>query len=650
MNIKILDSWLREYIKTKASAKQISQLLSLSSASVERVEKYKNDFVYGIEVTTNRPDLMSVVGLAAETAAILPQFGIDATFIKPPLKTFRPEGDLEIHIKNNNSLVNRVCAAILEIKMKNSPITIKERLETSGIRSLNNIVDVTNYVMREIGHPVHAFDYDRLTTKTLIIRESKKGETITTLDQKTYQLPGGDIVADNGNGEIVDLLGVMGTLNSIVTHNTKRILLFLDNNEPNHIRKTSMSLGIRSEAAVLNEKGVDPEKALKALLRGIELYCEIADAKLMSKIIDIYPNKPKGKHLTISEEKINRNIGIEIPLQTSFSVLDRLGFNPRKNNKAISVTVPSSRMNDVTIEEDLIEEIARVYGYHNIPSKLPVDEKVTAYSPTISSFFWESRIKQALKYWGFTEVYTYSMVAEYMFEGPIEDAVAIKNPLTDDLVYMRNTLTPSLLHVLYENKANAEIKIFEIANVYIKRENGLPYEFPKLAGVLKKPKINYFEVKGIIEQLLKDLGIEHVSFKKRKAGGLGADIYIKEKQIGEIEFLEANIIDFELNLELLLQHAILTKVYKPLAKYPPIIEDLALIVNEDVSTEELIETLQKQSSLIVHVSLLDQYENTRTFHILYQHPEKNLTTDDVMPIRQKILKVLEGKFNARLKK
>ncbi len=315
MNIKILDSWLREFIKTKASAKQISDYLSLTSISVERLEKYKNDFVYDIEVTTNRPDLMSVIGIASEASAVLPQFDIAATYVTPHVKKFKQEDNLTNYIKNDSSLVNRICAAILEVKMGESPPHVKERLETSGIRSLNNIVDVTNYVMREIGHPVHAFDYDRLTTKKLIVRESKKGEKITTLDGKVYILPGGDIVADNGEGEIIDLLGIMGTQNSVVTNDTKRILLFTDNNQPYHIRKTSMFLGIRSEAAVLNEKGIDPRKALDALLAGIELYYKIADAKLVSKIIDIYPNIHKEKRLAIDEEKINKIIGVSIPLK-----------------------------------------------------------------------------------------------------------------------------------------------------------------------------------------------------------------------------------------------------------------------------------------------------------------------------------------------
>ena len=182
MNIKILDSWLRDYVKTKATPQEIGELLSLSSVSVERIEKYGNDFIYDIEVTTNRPDLMGVVGIARETATVLKQNGIDATFLLPKLsKPQTPKTNL-IEIKNDPRLANRICAVVMNIKVGQSPKEIRERLETSGTRSLNNLIDVTNYVMKTIGHPTHVFDFDRLNTKILIIREAKKGEVIKTLD------------------------------------------------------------------------------------------------------------------------------------------------------------------------------------------------------------------------------------------------------------------------------------------------------------------------------------------------------------------------------------------------------------------------------------------------------------------------------------
>lgn len=651
MNIKILDSWLREYLKTKASAKTIADLLSLTSVSVERLEKFgKNDFTYDIEVTTNRPDLMSVVGLAREAAVVLQQSSIQAAFIPPKIsKPEKAKNKLPINIKNNPKLVGRIMAVIMSVDLDKSPQYIKDRLEASGIRSINNLIDVTNYVMRETGHPTHVFDYDRLTTKTLEIRESKKGESLITLDDKEYILKGEDIVADDGTGKIIDLLSVMGTKNSVVTDATKRILFFIDNCDPNRIRKTSMSLGIRSEAAVLNEKGVDPELALNAMLRGIELFEEIANGEVLSDIIDIYPNKPLTKKVEITEERINSIIGIKIPLKTSENILKKLGFEVMPKTNGLSITVPSWRNKDVEISEDIIEEIARIYGYHKLPSTLPPLNSVENYHLSKDIFYWEKRIKESLKYLGFTEVYTYSMVSEDLLEGPTTQAVSINNPLTEDMVYLRKTLVPNLLQAIRENPNKEEMKIFELANIYIPRLKDLPQEILMLAGVIKKQKISFFEIKGIIEQLLSDTGIRNISFEKGDKGGLEVNIKLASEVLGNIEILNENIADFELNFEMILKHANLTKIYREIPKYPPIIEDVNITIDPNITYAEISSFIKSQSSLISEVNLIDAYQNTKTFRIKYQDSQKTLTNEEVSKIREKILKSLTQKFPAGVK-
>ncbi len=232
MNIQILDSWLREYLKTKASPKQIAEKLSLTSVSIERIEKWRDDFLYDIEITSNRPDLASVTGLAREAGAVLPQSGTDATFVPPifssseaPAKSRSNYDDgsrqaRTITIEDKTNKINRICGAVMEVSVKDSPKEIQDRLESSGIRSLNNLIDITNYVMRVTGHPVHVFDYDRLGTNKLILREAKKGETIVTLDKKVYTLSAGDLIADDGTGRIVDLLSIMGLDNSVTCYDT----------------------------------------------------------------------------------------------------------------------------------------------------------------------------------------------------------------------------------------------------------------------------------------------------------------------------------------------------------------------------------------------------------------------------------------------
>ena len=642
MNIKIVDSWLREYLDTKATPLEIARELSLSSVSVERVEKIGSDSVYDIEVTTNRPDLMSVLGIAREAGAVLK----NATFndlkpIKPPSSAIK----FPIEIKNDPRLTNRICAVVLEVKVGDSPKDIKERLENSGIRSLNNLIDVTNYVMREIGHPTHVFDFDLLKTKKMIIRESKNGETLTTLDGKRHILSGKDIVADDGTGKIIDLLGVMGTANSVINENTKKILFFIDNNNPVNIRNTSMNLGIRSEAAILNEKGVDPNLCLKALLRGIELYEKIADAKVISEIFDHYPNKPKTKTLRVNNEKINRIIGADINPSKSVEILNKLGFRTIKLAKEIEVEIPTIR-SDVRIDEDIIEEIARIYGYHNLESIVPtfLSNKIVPYG---NDFYFEKRIKNALKYYGFTEVYTYSLVSEDFFDGPIENAIKLKNPLSKDMIYLRNTLIPSLLNVSSNNKTSDELKVFEIANIYLKKPNDLPEEIPTFSGILRKKHASFYELKGIIEQVLNDLGIKDLTSKKSTKAGIGASLYINKEYLGEIEVLDTDLIDFELNFALILKHATIKKVFKPFAKFPPIIEDLSVISN--TQTQEIINFIKSKNENIIDVTLSDSYKDSRTFHIVYQNLERNLTKEEVAKIREKIISGLKNEFNTTIK-
>lgn len=652
MNIKILDSWLREYLKTSATPKQIAEKLSLSSVSVERIEKFKtNDWVYDIEVTTNRPELMSILGIAREAATVLPQSGIKASFTEPKLtmpKVTIKNGP-KMTIKNDKNLVYRILAVIMEVNLKDSPQYVKDRLESTDIRSLNNVIDVTNYIMREIGHPTHVFDYDRLTNHTLIIREAKRGEKIKTLDDKVYTLSGGDIVADDGTGQIVDLLGVMGTANSVVTNDTKRILFFIDSVAHTRIRKTSMEHGIRTEAAVLNEKNLNPEYAADAFAAGVKLFEKIANAKIVSNIIEIYETKPKATKISVTEEKINSVVGITIPLKTSVEILTKLGFEVKLKGTTLDVIVPPKKSGlDMQITEDIIEEIARVYGYHNIPGSLPPITSKEYVHIEKSDLFWEDRIKDSLKYWGFTEVYTYPMVSKELITSKHEDAVTIHNPLNEEFVFMRQTLIPSLLQVADNNPDHTVIKIFEIANIYEKTRE-LPRQAMRLSGLIRKPKNSFYEVKGLVEQLLDDLGITALSFTNLPAERNGATIYISKKELGVIEIIDDTTIDFELDLSVLLAHVRQKRTYTPPSKYPPLVEDIAVIAPSDVTTGDLLEALAKQSPLITEVTLLDKYQETRTFHIVYQSMSKNLTSEDIKPIREKILKLLHETFHAKLK-
>jgi phenylalanyl-tRNA synthetase beta chain len=645
MNILIPNSWLKDYLETNATPTQFADAMSLTSVSIERLEKVGDDIVFDIEVTTNRPDLMSIEGIAREASAVLPQQGYKAVFkprkVSVAIKT-TGESPL-LKIKNDKTLVNRILAVLAEVELGPSPELISKRLEKTGIRAINNVVDATNYIMREVGHPSHVFDYDRIPNQTLIIRRSKKSEKISTLDEKEYILPGNDIVADDGTGNIIDLLGIMGTSNSVVTPTTKRVVLFLDNNNPNLLRQTSMNLGIRTEAAVLNEKGLDPELMMPTMLRGIELLKENAQAKILSPIIDIYPNKPISKNLKLKTEKINSLIGVEIPTTTIIEILTHLGFGVKSDRGFLNIEVPTIRNNDIEIPEDIIEEVARVYGYHKIPNSLPAFAQQNYYHQEKNEFYWIQKVKDALFHWGLNEVYTYSMVSEELFDGPIERSVKLKNPLTEDRVYLRNSLTPSLIEVVQNNKSREELRLFEIANVYFKK-TGLPDEIQHLAVILKHEGVNFYEAKGIVEQILNLLGIKNYNFSKKDDGVEGAVVNVGTKKVGVIEVLGE--VTFEIDITELLKHARETKVYKEPAKFPPIIEDLRFEIAPHYTFHEIESEIKKVSDLVYDVALLDVYENKKTFRITFLDRTKNLTNEDVAPIRDTIYNCLSTNFKA----
>lgn len=650
MNIKLSHNWIKDFVTTATPPEKIAEYLSLTSVSVERMEKIEDDIIFDIEVTQNRPDLMSAQGIAREVAAILPQFGENAKFHEHTLSNESISNTkLPLVIKNDTNLVGRICAVAFEVQVRESPAKIRHRLETSGIRSLNNIIDVTNYVMREIGHPTHVFDLDLLSTKVMRIAEAKKGEKIVTLDNKIHTLHGGDIVAYNDSGEIIDLLGVMGTKNSVVNKNTKRVLFFIDNNEPHQIRRTSMSLGIRSEAAVLNEKGVDPKLAMMALKRGMELFEEIADGRQISEIIDIYPSPRAANKIAVTKEKIETIIGVRIPEEIITKSLPQLGFDVIKNKDSYSITPPSFRIDDVQIEEDIAEEVARIYGYHNIPNILPPASSLVPYSLTKDRFYWEGLTKNFLKDIGYTECYTYSMVSETQYEGKKDNAFILSNELNSEHSIMRTTLIPSLLSVLKENPTKDTIRIFEIANTYQNAsKDGLPEEILHFAGIVKGARESFYATKGILENIFRLLGIENAHFEPISTGGEGADILIGKEIVGNIEVFDEQTYLFEMNFDTVVANASNKKNYTPIALYPPIIEDLRFIIDPKFTYKNIVTFIKDQSDLIEKVELLDIYKDKKTFRIYYQDRKKNLTNEDITPIRQKLISSLQKKFGATI--
>lgn len=662
MNIQILHSWLLEYLDTNATPAKIAECLSLCGPSVEKIEKHGNDWLYDIEVTTNRVDMMSVYGIAREAAVILPQFDIKASL--KPLKLSKPQApkeSLPLIVKPNEKLVKRSMGIVLtDIKNWKTPEWMKTRLEASGIRSLNAVIDITNYVMTEVGHPCHAFDYDKVKTHTILVRESKKGEKAITLDNKVYTLPVGSIVFDDGTGEIIDLPGIMGTKNSVVDSDTKKVLFWVENNDPVRIRKTSMTTGIRTVAATLNEKGVDPELAETALFRGIELYQEIVGATIASKVYSHYTKPYMKKNITLAKQFIDERLGVEVSKQRIEEILKNLDFEvkwekgrrqiadrARNDDSMLVVSVPSIRSNDISIAEDVVEEIARIYGYHNLPSEL-MTGKIP--DPLVNApFAFEMKAKRILAGMAGTEIYTFSLVSEN--EVNSKSALKLRNPLGGDSEYLRTSLASSLIKAAKENNGEKEpFHLFEMANVYLPKKKELPEEKMILAGIFVNTDFRH--AKGIVESLLDQLHINY-SFEIEDAPFYIQNTRLKiihgKQEVGRFGQLEnGGYLYYQFDVELLRKLYKEMPSYTPIPKYPSQVEDITLLIPERTPIGQIVEVIKNEMQ-VVDAQLSDIYENAYTFTITYQDPEKTLTDGEVEAVRVRILDELKKKFGVKVK-
>ena len=379
MDIKLPHSLLKEFLDTSARPEQIAKSLSLCGPTVDRITSYKNDYLYHIEVITNRIDSASAFGIAREAAAILPQFKYKAKIKNDPYQlNLKQLGDLPKNSPLNlqildNSLIPRFTAiALTNTQVKPSPKPVQDWLNLSGLRPLNNVIDITNELTLKYGQPVHAFDLDKIANQQLILRESKKGESITTLDGRVHHLQGGDIVIQDGSGRLIDLCGIMGGQSSAIDSNTKNVLLFVQTYEPKHIRKTSLYTQERTLAAQIFEKRPDPELVLPTLIAGVKLLEQRANAIISSNLIDLYPDPAKNKTINLDLNWLNQFAGISLkPTQVS-SILKKLGFTSKSiTSQVLRVTVPSWRHHDINLTQDLAEEIIRIHGYFLLTSNLP---------------------------------------------------------------------------------------------------------------------------------------------------------------------------------------------------------------------------------------------------------------------------------------
>lgn len=665
MNILIPHKWLLEHLETDAQPEKIQEYVSLCGPSIERIYDIAGDKVYDIEVTTNRVDAMSIRGIAREAAVILQQFDIDAQ-LKPLTlpKNLQPTGDpLPLpKITNDPTLSKRViCVVLAGVKRAPTPDWMAQRLEQTEQNVHDAVIDITNYVTHELGHPCHAFDYDKLmnTGGEIIVTQAEAGETFTTLDGNEFETVGGEVVFKNGEGEIIDLPSIKGTANTSIDDSTQNVLLLLESIEAEKVRFASMTHAIRTTAAQLMEKHVDPHLAKDVLLRGAQLYQELCDARIASEVYDDFPGDRKLDPVTVKLQTIHEYLGVPLTTQEIADILTQLECEVDINEDVLTVQPPTFRP-DLTIPADIVEEIARIYGYHRLPSVI-MDTEIPTQRQKGVNFSIESRVKRFLSAIGLQEIYSYSMVSEHIAlqTDALENHLKLQNPLTDDRVYLRKSLIPSLAEVLDQNTHVQKLTVFEIANVYLLRNNDLPEETLRLTIVsadTTQPSLetHYRNTIGMLESLLQQFFIDKVQITQTadSQGKVSVENPSSESgeivELGTVSVLAGNRVAIEIEFAKLLSVVQTHPTYQPVPKTAIVTEDMTFTLPEHTAVGEVIEAIQSVSELITSVELKDIYNQNYSFEITYYDPEKNLSSEDVQPIRKSISQQLNTTFTAQL--
>ena len=629
-----------------------------------------DDEVIDFELTSNRGDLLSILGMAYELGAIYKKDvkDIDLTY-KENKENIKDEFKIEIKTTD--------CPLFLAKKVKNvvikeSPKFIKNRLIASGIRPINNVVDISNYVMLETGQPLHYYDANRLGD-TLIVRNANCNEKLVTLDGNERNLNENDIVIANKN-EAVGLAGVMGGLSTEIENDTKDIIIESAIFDSIKIRKTSKKI-LRSEASNRFEKGLDPKRTYMAIERSCALLEKYADAEIVGGILVHDTIDKDEKVIEVRYEKVNKVLGIEIPKDEIVSILKALGFKTLEKEDIVIVTVPTRRL-DIKIEEDLIEEIGRIYGIDKIQGKLPeLPLKLGKYNKV------KREIKNKLASLGLNETLTYSLIPQsevHKFTTDTFEEIMLADPMSED----RNTLRYSLLYSLKEvfeyNNArnNSDISIFEIGKSFYK-ENNEYKEKLNLAVLLsgnyyldiKKTKVDFYILKGIVEELLDYLGFNgRYSFitgnvPSELHPGVSALINIQGNNIGIIGKLHPNVTKkdifvFEIDLDKLLSLHPSKMIYKDISKYPSIVKDVAFVVNKDVLNGDITALIKKAGGRMLNqIEVFDVYtgenvkenEKSIAYTLTFKDDSKTLSDEEVMQVFNKIINDVTSKLNCTVR-
>ncbi len=627
------------------------------------------DTVLDIEITTNRPDAAGMVGLAREAATILKRKLLWKASKLPKAKTIS-----SIKVAEKKLCPRYIGVRIDGVSIESSPWWLKRRLLSAGLRPINAVVDITNFVMLELGQPMHTFDADKLSANTLVVRSAKKGERMPALDGKTYSLEDGMLViADADKPQAV--AGVMGSETSAVTIGTTSIILEAATFDSVSVRRTARKLNLYSDSQLRFEKGLSMMAPPEAMARAVELVLELCGGKV-SGMTDIQAHPYKAPSYSITFAKIDELIGIPMKKTDCIDTLKRLGFIVKADAKKLTATSPWWRDHDIESGRDLVEEIARVYGYANLPAVFPPG--IVPEAP-IRGLALEDSAKGLAKQAGFTETYTYSFTSRETQEMAGYDSkkmLSIANPLSADFELMRTSLLPSLLQVAMQNQERfRNQKLFEVANVYYPKGSGwktLPDEQPEFGALILGDENAWREAKGLVEHVFGGLGVTGVTWKRLASDSfwhpgrtvqafIGNDLVAT---VGELHPLLAEKYKFEgrvalvdLPLRHVFHRANNAKRYVPIPIFPVSKRDVAIIVDNNIEVQDIIQTISTIDVLIRDVEWFDTYKGkgvptgkkSLALHIEVGADDRTLETADVDAVMERIIEEMKNRFAAEIR-
>jgi phenylalanyl-tRNA synthetase beta chain len=685
-------TWLKEFIDFSVPPNDVSEKLTMIGLEVEGAESVENDIIYEVNVTPNRPDCLSIIGIARELSAIL------KVLLKIPpyeIRGSQPQSEYSVDILNPD-LCNRYTGRVITgVRISDSPEWIRKRLEQCGIRAINNIVDITNYVLLEFGHPLHAFDADLLAGKKVkvgtpdTISGQLQQTRMQTLDGTDREIPHDSLLIWDAEKPIA-VAGVMGGLNTEVTDRTKNIFLESAFFDPVSIRKTSKRLCLSSESSYRFERGTDIEFLEKALDRAARLMQEVAGG-IVQAIIDEYPVKYVSEPITVRQERINTVLGTGLTDTGMTEILGRLGIASVGKGEKIIVFPPAYRR-DMKRECDVSEEIARIYGYDKILTTVP-RSSLSSGRLSKKAFHIQS-IRDTMRKAGFSAVINYSFMNIPSLDSlgiPASDkrrnVVSISNPLSQDECHLRTTLAPALISNLKFNldRGMKEIRLFEISSVFENTGQTLPSEKWRLGGIWYKEKSpslwkedasGFYLTKGALETLFEELKVNSYAFVPSSElflhAGQAADIVVSGERIGYVGALgpqilagldlkkqKPEIVLFELDVDLLLTCVPDLIQFSPIAKYPSVERDIAIVLDETIPSSRIREIIVSfPTTLIEEVSVFDNFrggnipENKKSlaFNIIYRAQDRTLTDEEIEDLHAELVKNILEETGGELRK